>query len=51
MRATYKYLAFAVAGLVALQAAFMVFAIAGLEKWVSDGNSLTEATMEADEAP
>ena len=30
MRATYKYLAFAVAGLVALQAAFMVFAIAGL---------------------
>ncbi len=51
MRATYKYLAFAVAGLVALQAAFMVFAIAGLEKWVSDGHSLTEATMEAEKPP
>ena len=43
--------AFAVAGLVALQAAFMVFAIAGLELWVDDGNSLTKATMEADEPP
>ena len=51
MRAAYKFLAFAVAGLVALQAAFMVFAVAGLGIWVDEGNSLTKATMEADEPP
>ncbi|MET0838191.1 MAG: hypothetical protein ABWY19_05375 [Marmoricola sp.] len=51
MRSAYKFLAFAVAGLVALQAAFMVFAVAGLGIWVDEGNSLTKATMEADEPP
>ena len=51
MRAAYKFLAFAIAGLVALQAAFMVFAVAGLGIWVDEGNSLTKATMEADEPP
>ena len=51
MRSAYKFLAFAIAGLVALQAAFMVFAIAGLVLWVEDGNSLTKATMEAEEPP
>jgi hypothetical protein len=51
MRATYKYTAFTIAGLVALNAAFMVFAIAGLVIWIDEGNSLTTATMEADEPP
>lgn len=51
MRATYKYIAFAIAGLVALQAAFMVFAVAGLEQWVSDGNSFTKSVIEADDPP
>jgi len=51
MRSAYKYLAFAIAGLVALQAAFMAFAAAGLFLWVDDGNSLTKATLEADEPP
>jgi hypothetical protein len=51
MRSAYKYIAFAIAGLVALNAAFMVLAVAGLEQWVSDGNSFTKATMEADTPP
>ena len=48
MRQTYKILAHTIAGLVAVQAAVMVFAIAGLIGWVEDGNSLTEATMESE---
>ncbi len=51
MRSAYKYIAFAIAGLVALQAAFMVLAVAGLEAWVADGNSFTKATIEADNPP
>jgi hypothetical protein len=51
MRSAYKFLAFAVAGLVALQAMFIVFAVAGLELWVEDGNSLTKSTMESDNPP
>ena len=46
MRATYKGLAHTLAGLVAVQAAVMVFAIAGLYNWISDGNTLTESAME-----
>lgn len=48
MRQTYKILAHTIAGLVAVQAAVMVFAVAGLGNWVMDGNSLTEATMESE---
>lgn len=51
MRATYKYLAHSIAGLVAIQAAVMVFAVAGLYNWITDGNTLTESTMTADEPP
>ena len=51
MRSAYKFIAFAIAGLVALNAAFMVFAVAGLGIWIEDGNSLTKATLEADEPP
>jgi hypothetical protein len=36
---------------VAIQAAVMVFAVAGLYGWISDGNTLTESTMTADEPP
>jgi hypothetical protein len=51
MRSAYRILAFAVAGLVALQAAFMVFAVAGLEQWVSDGGEFTKSVIEADDPP
>jgi hypothetical protein len=51
MRSAYKYLAHTIAGLVAIQAAVMVFAVAGLYGWISDGNTLTESTMTADEPP
>ena len=48
MRSAYKYLAHTIAGLVAFQAAVMVFAIAGLYNWVSDGNELTESHLQQD---
>jgi hypothetical protein len=51
MRSAYRYLAHGIAGLVAIQAAVMVFAVAGLYGWISDGNTLTESTMTADEPP
>ena len=40
MRGFYRGLALAIAVLVALQAAFMAFAISGLVKWVRDGGTL-----------
>ncbi len=49
MKTTYKALAHLVAGLVFLQAASMVFAIAGLGKWVSEGGVLDEAAMESED--
>ncbi len=51
MRSAYKFLAYAVCVLVALQAAFMVFAVAGLEQWVSDGGEFTKSVIEADDPP
>jgi hypothetical protein len=48
MRAAYKYLAHTIAGLVAVQAAVMVFAIAGMYVWITDGNTLSESTMESE---
>lgn len=48
MRSAYRILAFTVAGLVAFQAAVMVFAVAGLYGWVSDGNELTKSHLEGD---
>ena len=51
MRQTYKILAHTIAGLVAFQAAVMVFAVAGLGNWIADGNTLTEAAFEGDNPP
>jgi hypothetical protein len=40
MRNVYRGLALAVAALVALQAAFIAFAVSGLTKWVAEGGTL-----------
>lgn len=48
MHAAYKGLAHAIAGLVAFQAAVMVFAISGLYVWVQDGNTLQASDMGED---
>jgi hypothetical protein len=48
MRSAYRFLAYAIAALVAFQAAVMVFAVAGLYTWVSDGNELTQSHLEGD---
>jgi hypothetical protein len=50
MRVVYRVLAFIIAVEVAIQAAVMVFAVAGLGIWVQDGGVLDKATMESDES-
>jgi hypothetical protein len=50
MRATYKYLAYAIPVLVALQAAWIAFAAFGLFAWVEDGHQLTKAAMDSESA-
>jgi hypothetical protein len=47
VRKTYRILADAIAVLVALQAMFMVFAIAGLFRWIDDGATLDAAVIES----
>lgn len=47
MRAAYRYLSLAVPVLVALQAAFIAFAIFGLGHWVDEGNSFTKSVMDS----
>ena len=49
MRSAYKYLAFAVPVLVAVQAAAIAFAFFGLGKWIEDGGTLDKAAMESDD--
>lgn len=49
MRATYRFLGFLIALLIAVQAATIAWAFAGLGKWVEDGNVLDSAAMEAEE--
>ncbi|MGW6498986.1 hypothetical protein [Nonomuraea angiospora] len=51
MRIVYKVLAYAVAVEVAVQAAAIVLAVAGLGKWVSEGNVFDKAVMESDDLP
>jgi hypothetical protein len=51
MRTTYKVLAYLVAAEVVIQAMAMVWAIAGLGKWVTDGGVLDKATMESGGTP
>ena len=48
MRATYRYLAYAIPVLVAVQAAAIAFAFFGLSAWIEDGHQVTKATMESD---
>jgi len=53
MRKTYQIIAQVIAGLVVLQAALMVWAIAGLFSWIDEGNSIDKSVVEgwADEPP
>ena len=46
MRTAYKVLAYLVAAEVAVQAMVMVWAIAGLGKWVQDGGVFDKSVME-----
>jgi hypothetical protein len=51
MRTAYKVLAYLVAVEVVIQAMAMVWAVAGLGKWVTDGGVLDKATMESGGKP
>ncbi len=51
MRSVYKVLAFLIAIEVAVQAMAMVFAIAGLGKWVAEGGVLDKAVLEGGPPP
>ncbi|MEV3935907.1 hypothetical protein AB0K52_08035 [Glycomyces sp. NPDC049804] len=51
MRVVYRVLAYVIAAEVALQAAFMAYAVAGLGIWVQDGGVLDAAVMESEEPP
>jgi hypothetical protein len=51
MTKVFRVLAFIIAGLVAVQAALIGWAVIGLRAWVIDGNSLTQASMEGEELP
>jgi hypothetical protein len=49
MRIVYRILAFVIAAEVAVQAAVMVWAIAGLGIWVDDGGVLDKSVMESED--
>jgi len=51
MKTAYKVLAYLVAAEVAIQAMAVVWAIAGLGKWVDGGGVLDKAVMESDASP
>ena len=51
MKTAYKVLAYLVAAEVAIQAMVMVWAIAGLGKWVDGGGVLDKAVMESEDNP
>jgi H+/Cl- antiporter ClcA len=48
MRSVYKFLAYAIPVLVAVQAAAIAFAFFGLSKWIDDGGTMDKAAMESD---
>jgi hypothetical protein len=50
MRATYKYLAFAICLLVVAQAAFIVYANAGLFHWISEDGGVVDKAFIDDES-
>jgi hypothetical protein len=47
MKSAYKYLAYAIPVLVAVQAAAIAFGFFGLGKWIEDGATLDKAAMES----
>ena len=49
MRAAYKALSHSIAGLVAVQAALIALATAGLLHWVEDGNTLTPKAVRSED--
>ena len=49
MRSAYRVLAALVAALVVVQAFAIAYAVAGLGKWVEDGNTLDKAAFESDD--
>lgn len=49
MRSAYRVLAMLVAGLVVVQAFAIAWAVAGLGKWVQDGNTFDKAAFESDD--
>ncbi len=49
MRSAYRVLASLVAGLVVVQAFAIAWAVAGLGKWVQDGNTFDKAAFESDD--
>ncbi|MFZ0160793.1 MAG: hypothetical protein WAL50_17320 [Kineosporiaceae bacterium] len=51
MRTVYKVVAYLVAAEVVVQAMAMVYAIAGLGKWVEGGGVFDKSLMESDETP
>lgn len=51
MRTVYRVLAYAVAVEVVVQAMAMVYAVAGLGKWIEDGGVLDKSVMESEESP
>jgi hypothetical protein len=51
MRVVYRVLAYIIAAEVAIQAAFIAYAIAGLGIWIEDGGVLDSAVIESDDAP
>lgn len=51
MRSVYRVVAYVVAAGVAVQAMVMVYAVAGLGKWVEEGGVLDQAAMESKESP
>ena len=51
MTKAFRVLAFLVAALVVVQAASMVWAVAGLGIWVDEGNDFTKELFDSDETP
>jgi hypothetical protein len=49
MRSAYRVLAFIIAGLVVVQAAAIVYAVAGLAHWVDEGGTFDKAAFESDD--
>lgn len=51
MRTAYRVLAYIIAAEVVIQAMAMVYAVAGLGKWIEDGGVLDKAVMDSETSP